>query len=132
MMVSTASATSDQWVVVETKLKAPSKITRTTLDRMEDVNIPGIYIIAYMGKVVYVGKSRDSISGRLVTHWYNSNRNNELLGKWMARIFHDHYNVRLDVLEIPCKVIDEKTWLREVEAELIRYFSPLLNVQLIT
>ena len=98
--------------------------TRTVLSETADLPMCGIYILAYMGRVVYVGKATSGIAQRLEQHI--ENRLYELLGYWMYMLQMDWVNIRLDVLEAPDDGTDY--WLREAEARLIRRFNPLFNV----
>lgn len=104
---------------------SPKKIIRTTLaDRIPDA--VGVYIIAYLGKILYVGKAEHSVNDRI-----NNHRNNALkeqLGSWMIRC-DDWPNIRLDVLVAP-DLVDLRTWTKLVEAACIRKFSPLFNIAL--
>lgn len=102
-------------------------LTRTTLDKTNDLPNEGVYVIAYLGKVMYVGKTEDSVSHRLYGHWLM--RSSDALGLWMDKLKADWHNIRLDVLEPP-DGIDIRYWLRKCEAECIRKFSPLFNTQL--
>lgn len=98
--------------------------TRTTLNKTDDLPHAGVYILAYMGKVVYVGKAETSVTHRLEQHWFN--RGAEALGAWMDKLRDDWCNIRLDVLEPPDNV-DERGWLKATESALVRQFKPLFN-----
>ena len=98
-------------------------LTRTTIAECADLPHSGIYIIAYMGRVVYVGKSV-LIGDRLGQHI--TNRAFELLGHWLDLMRFDWANIRLDALETPDDC-DEEVWNKEAEALLIRRFNPLFN-----
>ena len=100
-------------------------LIRTTLDKTDGLPYSGIYIIAYLGKILYVGKTIDSVSVRLYQHWIN--RGKEDLGSWMDNIRQDWHNVRLDVLEAP-DVENFDYWLRQVENLLIKKFNPLFKM----
>lgn len=99
-------------------------LTRATIGDMADLPHTGVYVIAYMGTVLYVGKA-DNISLRIVGHI--TNRGRELIGTWLDAMRFDWHNVRLDALESPD---DSDAWTREAEDELIRRFKPLFNTQL--
>ncbi len=110
-----------------TKLPHPKEIIRLTLaDKIPDV--PGVYILAYLGRIVYVGKSESDVKHRLDSHKTNALAENERLGKWMI-FCSDWENIRLDILTPPDEV-DMKWWLKTAEATCIRRFVPLLNQQL--
>ena len=99
-------------------------ITRTTIEKMDDLPHVGIYIIAYLGKVIYIGRARESVIGRLKAHMVTCTP----IGAWIRRV-NDWYNVRLDILEAPdCADVDR--WLDTAETALIHRFTPLLNVAL--
>lgn len=103
------------------------KLIRTTMSELPNIQeCIGIYIVAYMGKIVYVGKAEYNIPSRLVGHFTNAL--NEPFGAWLRMIEPDWQNVRLDVLTLPDEVGD--WWLREAENTLIRKFNPLFNEQL--
>ena len=104
-------------------------LTRTTFHEMDALPHYGVYIIAYMGRVLYVGKAADSVMGRLRSHLLE--RDTELLGGWMYKIRDDWHNVRLDVIEPP-DTGDVDAWLRNAEKELIQHHRPLFNIQLMT
>ena len=90
---------------------------------MDEIDVDeGIYILAYMKQVVYIGKSESGVNERLVKHV--DRRTN--VGSWMASIASDWSNVRLDVLEAPLYA-DSRAWLKETEARLIAWFRPLFN-----
>lgn len=106
-----------------TLAKYKAKI-RTTLAETEGLPMMGIYVIAYMRKVVYIGKATRGIADRLEQHWYN--RNKERLGNWMDKLKYDWENVRLDVL-VPPDDVDARYWIEMAEGQLIRQFKPLFN-----
>lgn len=102
---------------------------RTTLDKIGEVILPtpAVYILAYMGKIVYVGKAENSVEQRLSSHRTCAQRPSESLGKWIIKNA-DHSNIRLDILSAPDGA--PFNWAREMEAKCIRRFRPLLNTQL--
>lgn len=102
---------------------------RTTLDKIGKVVLPtpSVYILAYMNKIVYVGKTEESVEGRLAGHMTHALGPHEHLGKWLV-MNADHSNIRLDVLSAPDNA--PSNWAIEAEVECIRRFRPLLNVQL--
>jgi len=101
---------------------------RTTLDKIGTEPLPhaGIYLLAYMGRVVYVGISAVSVEQRLLTHMHKAL--DEPLGQWLT-LNADHANIRLDVL-VPPTDAEPHYWLRQHEALLIQHFHPLLNTLL--
>ena len=109
------------------KLMRPKEMIRITLAD-EIPNVPGIYILAYLGRIVYVGKSESDVQHRLDTHKSSALMPGELLGKWMIRCS-DWENIRLDIL-VPPDCVDMKWWLKTAESTCIRKFIPLLNQQL--
>jgi len=100
---------------------------RTTMAQLDDLPNAGIYIIAYMGKVIYVGKATDSVMDRIRTHLLKAI--DEPFGYWLENMRFDWPNVRVDVLEAPDN-IDIQYWSREVEGSLVRRLNPLFNQQL--
>ena len=108
-------------------MRKPDEHIRTTLDAAFDgeslLPLSGIYILAYMGKTVYVGQSVD-IPGRLLHHCA---RGNLLIDAWLYGMRFDYANIRLDIL-----ASSDQLWLKEAEAVCIQYFKPLLNTQLNT
>lgn len=100
------------------------RLTRTTLRELKDVPFSGVYIVAYMGRVLYIGQSDNDVVSRLKHHLYR--RDTELLGGWMYKVRDDWHNVRVDVLETPDDV-NSKDWLQKVESVLVRKFTPLFN-----
>jgi excinuclease UvrABC nuclease subunit len=107
------------------KMLKYKSLTRTTLAELDDLPHSGIYIIAYMGRVLYVGKASESIADRLKGHVIKRGR--ELLGTWLDNMRFDWHNIRLDCLETPDYA--SNTWIQEAEAQLIRRFNPLFNIQ---
>jgi hypothetical protein len=105
-------------------MKMYKSLTRTTIGDLAALPHVGIYIIAYLGKVIYIGKASDSVMGRLEAH---INRPTPI-GVWL-RCVDDRYNIRLDVLEAP-DVIEVEQWLDKSESALIRRFKPLFNIAL--
>lgn len=86
-------------------------------------DVPGVYIVAYMGRVIYVGMAK-SIGSRIRGHATDAWKDAEHLGKWLL-LNHDHVNIRLDALVQPDGA--DKSWRRQAEAQCIRKFSPLFN-----
>ena len=85
--------------------------------------VAGVYVLAYMGKVLYVGRSVDVADrmrqhltpavGRLLVDW------------WLQGVGQlDAENVRLDVLEAPAS----DGWMPRAEGALIAQLRPLFNV----
>ncbi len=109
------------------KMPKPKQIIRQTLaDELPAVG--GVYVIAYLKTVVYVGKAESSIGHRLKTHKVSALEPRELLGRWM--IYNsDWENIRIDSL-LPPDGVDDKWWIKETEAALINGLSPLLNQQI--
>lgn len=99
------------------------KLVRTTLRELSAVPCVGVYVIAYLGKILYVGQSVD-VGVRLVQHLRAAEWDD--IGGWMFKVQDDWHNVRLDVLEPPDEV-DQLGWLTKVEGALVREFSPLFN-----
>lgn len=108
-------------------LSKPKDKHRTTMAETDNLPHVGIYVLAYMGKIVYVGKAEESVIARLEQHCRNCNK--ESLGNWLINLRDDWCNIRLDVLEPPDNG-DTHSWLVSAEAALIRKFKPLFNVQL--
>lgn len=107
-----------------------SEVTRVTKYKQlhrsvlsETVGLPpvGVYVLAYMGRVVYVGRASISVADRLSNHVYTCDD----VGSWMRKVQGDWDNVRLDVLEIPDDC--DSGWLDTVEMALIDRFRPLFN-----
>ena len=109
------------------RIEAPIEIIRTTLDKIEDIpDVEGIYLIAYMGRILYVGKSF-SVPTRIVGHYLNAL--DEKIGRWLVLSEFDCENTRIDILVAPlCD--DVKSWLRIAEGRLIRKFDPIFNTML--
>ncbi len=103
--------------------------SRTTFDQISEIILPasGIYIVAYMGKIIYVGKSKN-LTHRIPAHIYSADRNYEYLGRWLL-INRDHENIRIDILGTPHDVVDEDVWLKKTEARCVQQFRPLFNTQ---
>ena len=113
-------------VWTQPKIASPKEIIRTTVDELGNLGEPesGIYILAYVGKVIYVGKASAGINARLRQHIVT----HSLVGQWLDTN-KDWANIRLDIL-VPPDNQDEKAWLRRAEVACINQFSPLLNSQL--
>lgn len=105
-------------------MQAPSEIVRTTIDQVGIQSLPraGVYVIAYLGRVVYVGMTSSSVGERLRQHCYLAEPSD--LGEWLGRV-RDWENIRLDVL-VPPEGVGRK-WLKSAERACIRQFTPLLN-----
>ena len=103
-------------------------IHRTTFDQVFESQLPhvGIYILAYMGKVLYIGKAESSVVERLENHikQYTSR-----IGYWLRTMEFDWANVRLDIVEPPPR--QDRLWFSWVENACIKRFIPLFNEQLI-
>lgn len=109
-------------------MKAPKEIIRITLDKYYDTKtvLPysGVYIIAYMGKVLYVGRASD-MNDRMRQHIKIGDLT---VDYWLRSMTFDFANIRVDILETPDD-IDGKYWGKEAEARLITYFNPIFNDQ---
>ena len=103
-------------------------LTRTSLSELGNVPFCGVYVVAYMGKIVYVGKASQDVVSRLIGHWQN--RMNEPLGNWMDKVRADWDNVALDVLEPPDNV-NVDYWLQSAESALVQRLNPLFNTALV-
>ena len=97
---------------------------RTTLAAVENIPYVGIYVIAYLGKVMYVGKAESSVYERLRQHLASA----DPIGAWMRKVQDDWENVRLDALEAPVNVASPHLWLREAERALVAEFNTVFNV----
>lgn len=104
-------------------------LTRTTLDKLDNIPFVGVYIIAYFGRVVYVGKASKSIQDRINYHIFRDHKGGQL-GIWLCKLRDDFHNIRIDILEPPDDV-DTRRWLMDAEANLINRFHPLMNTHLI-
>jgi hypothetical protein len=104
-------------------MRKPDEHIRTTLaaafDGETELPYSGVYILAYMGKIVYVGRSVD-LPDRLRCHCA---RGNQLIDAWLYGMRFDYQNIRLDILASV-----DPVWLKEVEDVCIKHFKPLLNV----
>jgi hypothetical protein len=108
-------------------MRPPKELIRITLaDSIPDT--PGIYILAYMGKVVYIGKAETSVFHRISEHRYSALH--DRLGAWIVQC-NDWTNIRLDVLIPPIDVPSINEWLYEAESACIRRFKPVLNIALV-
>ena len=107
-------------------IKKPKSIYRTTLDQVDNGKIPhaGIYVIAYLGKVMYIGKAERSVEDRINTHC----RQFTPIGLWLKQAEFDWSNIRVDILEVPD--YENRYWLQQAEAALVRKFNPVFNEQL--
>ena len=110
-------------------MQKPKEFHRYTLNVAFDEHtvqpVSGIYILAYMGTIIYVGQSAD-IPYRLLHH---CSRGRQRIDAWLRNMAWDYGNVRLDILETP-HGCNEKSWLNNTENACIKQVSPLLNVQL--
>lgn len=106
------------------KLRPPKRIHRTTIYDLlnDDPEITGVYIIAYLGKIIYVGRSAD-VTKRLTEHYLQRSK----FGGWMANIYMDWINVRVDILEPD--ISSDEIWMKNAERACIRKFRPLINSQ---
>ena len=105
----------------------PKNVHRTTIDQVFDGLIPnvGIYIVAYMGEILYVGKAESSVLDRLKNHLHcHTSR----IGIWLETMEFDWRNIRIDVLEPPDN--EDRYWLSMVENACIKRFNPLFNDRL--
>ena len=91
------------------------------MTELDSLPISGLYVIAYMGRVLYVGRAVH-VADRLRQHLTGKS----LLGNWLLNTS-DWDNVRLDVLEQPD---DTDNWQPVAEEALIRQFKPLFNTAL--
>jgi hypothetical protein len=107
-------------------MQKPKHIHRLTLDAVARDGIPqtGVYVIAYMGHVLYVGKTSGGAK-RLEQHMTGYSR----IGAWMIQMKHDWHNIRVDFLEVPDN--RDNYWITQAEMQLIRRFSPLFNNMLV-
>ena len=100
------------------------RLVRTTLRGLAgDLPRVGVYVISYLGKVLYVEQSVD-VEVRLAQHLRAGEWDD--FGGWMSKVRDDWHNVRLDVLEPPDEG-NQRKWLAEVEGALVREFSPLFG-----
>jgi hypothetical protein len=106
------------------KLRAYKKLHRMTINEIEEIESPliGVYVVAYKGEIIYVGRTMDCITFRFLEHYYQKSD----FGKWLRFVQEDWQNVRLDVLE-PQDASD-KQWLIDAERELIKKFNPVFNI----
>jgi excinuclease UvrABC nuclease subunit len=112
---------------MKNKLPPPAikyRITLAELDQLPDVS--GVYILAYMGKVLYVGKAKH-IPDRIRCHFTNAHK--EVLGSWIRTYDNDWHNIRLDVLEAP--FVGDEMWMTSAENALVKIFNPLFNTHLL-
>ena len=104
------------------------KLFRSTFDKIEEIGIPytGIYIIAYLGEIIYIGIASLSIEHRIKNHMSTFS----MLGQWLSLV-NDYSNIRIDILEPPDDCENVRYWLKHYENKLIKKLSPLLNLSLI-
>ncbi len=109
------------------KISIYENIYRTTFDKAFEEPIPhvGIYIIAYMGKILYVGKAESSVTARLNQHIKHLQTK---IGIWLYAMEFDWHNIRLDIIE----PLDHQGhyWLVQTENACIKKFNPLFNDKL--
>jgi hypothetical protein len=101
---------------------------RGALADIETAALPmaGVYVLGYMGRVLYVGRSTN-VPERLRQHLWPPATRPLLVDHWLQAVgWADAYNVRLDVLECPA----DEGWLPVAEEACIRRFRPLFNVAL--
>ena len=105
------------------KLPPYKRLHRTTVGEVSESeeSLMGIYVIAYKGEIIYVGKTTVDVKERLSNHIHQGNK----LGSWLLNTLDDWHNVRLDILEPEDH--DDEVWLAAAEVACIRQFSPLLN-----
>lgn len=103
------------------KYTKPKSKSRTVMTEIDDIPHAGVYAIAYMGKVLYVGKSSISVFDRLRNHIGKPSE----FGAWLRRVEGDWGNVRIDVLEQPDEAGNK--WLLDVEEALIKRHRPMFN-----
>jgi len=106
-------------------MKRYKSIKRTTLDNLDYLPNLGVYIMAYLGRVLYVGKS-NCVHNRIIQHMKYIETE---IDHYLWKISSDYINVRLDVLECPDDA-DGEAWIKETEAQLINRFKPVFNVML--
>ena len=106
------------------KLPPYKAIHRTTIDQVSEIGVSGVYVIAYMGRIMYVGKTTNNISKRLCEHIYTPSD----LGSWLFSVIDDWRNVRIDIIEP--KDHDDSQWLSKSENACIKRFAPKFNKQL--
>jgi len=94
---------------------------RATLSDLGSLPHSGVYIIAYLGRVLYVGKASLSVQERLNGHIYRCSE----VGAWMRKVQYEWDNIRVDVLEEPDEA--PSNWLTLTEDALIKEFFPLFN-----
>jgi hypothetical protein len=100
------------------------KLIRTTLDEKLPAVEYGVYILAYLGRIVYVGKTRRGVQERIRGHITDPD---SLLGEWLT-LNRDWPNIRIDIL-VPPDTEDARIWLKETEVACINRFNPLMNSQ---
>lgn len=105
-------------------MKLGELIRTTVADKLLHVEY-GVYILAYLGHVVYVGQTRRGVAERIRGHITDEN---SLLGEWLT-LNRDWHNIRLDIL-VPPNEGDGRVWLRNTEVACINEFNPLLNSQI--
>src|SRR3990167_10511336 len=111
------------------RIQRPGMRWRGTLADIGSGRIPisGVYILAYMRTIVYVGRANE-VEARMVNHMRPA-AGKLLVDQWLQTVAAaDMVNVRMDVLEPPAEADD--AWMRTTEEACIRQFRPLLNVAL--
>lgn len=103
------------------KNKAPAKIFR-----------PGIYVVRENDRVLYVGKSENSVGSRIQAHCTPRRFSGEMdaLGAFVRDCLPDSLSLTVEVLSVAeCnQIVKAKARNeREVERLMIRHYRPLLN-----
>ena len=107
-------------------MKEPNEIVRLTIADVGKRSLPncGLYIIAYSGEVIYVGRTDHSIETRLNNHMTRYDD----VGDWLWQMRDEWKNVRIDALEPPLDV-DAIEWMIEAEKKAIVHYNPLFNTE---
>ena len=110
----------------QTKKRLPryDNLHRTTVSKVfeEEQNYAGVYVLAYMGQVLYVGKAEADVSESLNNHMMYSHSR---IGIWLRAMQWDWSNVRIDILE-PTEQGGNQ-WIKDAEIACIKHFLPLFN-----
>ena len=106
------------------KLKPPKRIHRTTIYELlnDDPEIAGVYIVAYLGRIIYIGQTED-VTRRITTHYFSQSK----FGNWLITNYSDWCNIRIDILEP--EDTSNRDWYKQAEKACIKKFRPLLNYQ---